>query len=119
MNQVKDFPAELSETIKSGFTLVPADADLKTYHAEWQQKHSQSPPHLQSAYHTQFVLDNASKGQCEEELKKLLDAPSMTMEQALKGFDYLDEWKSDEAVKDAYRQAAEKRWPQATIFQRS
>jgi hypothetical protein len=107
------------ETLKLGFTLIPADADLNAYNSEWRQKHSQSPPHLQSACNAQVLLDSASKAQCEEELKKLLEAPSLTMAQALRGLDYLNEWKSDETVKDAYREAAEKRWPEATIFQKS
>lgn len=119
MNQLKDVPAEVMEALKSGFTLIPADADLKAYNTEWRQKHSQSPAHLQSAYNAQFLLDNGSKAQCEDGLKKLLDSPSMTMEQALKGLEYLDEWKSDETVKDGYREAAGKRWPEATIFQKS
>lgn len=119
MNQLKDIPAEELETLKSGFTLIPADADLKAYNEEWRQKHSQSVPHLQSAFHAQVFLDKASKPQCEEGLKKLLEKPSMDMEQALRGLEYLDEWKSDESVKDGYRQAAEKRWPRATLFRKS
>jgi peptide alpha-N-acetyltransferase len=74
---------------------------------------------MQSAYNVQVFLDNTSKAQCEEELKMLLDAPSMTTQQALKGLDYLDQWESDEKVRDAYRDAAAKRWPEATVFQKN
>jgi hypothetical protein len=105
------------EGLKSSFTIIPADADLKAYNSEWQQKHSQSTPHLQSAYNVQYLLDNSTKTQAEENLKKLLEGPSVTAEDALTGLEYLDAWKSHDATKIAYRQAAAQKWPEATIFQ--
>jgi hypothetical protein len=118
VNELTDLPAQVSETLKTSFTTVPADADLKSYNSEWQQKHSQSPAHLQSAYNVQFLLDNSTKGQCEADLLKLLEAPSATIEDAVRGLELLDEWKSDNDTKDAYRTAAVKKWPEATVFQK-
>lgn len=119
VTDITDLPAVLLEGLKSKFyEIIPADADLKAYNSEWQQKHSQSTPHQQSAYHVKYLLDNSTKGQAEEGLKKLLDESSITSEDALAGLKYLDEWKSDEATKTAYKEAAAKKWPEATVFQK-
>jgi hypothetical protein len=50
---------------------------------------------------------------------KLLNHPNITFEQALAGLSYLDIWKSNASTKDAYREAAAKKWPEATVFQKN
>src|SRR4051812_29843456 len=116
---MKDPSLKVSETIKSSFTLIPEDADLKAYNSEYQQKHSQSPSHLQSVYNVRYILDNSTKEQNEKDLQKTLELPSITMQQALTGLSYLDLWKSNEKTKTAYREAAMKKWPEASVFQTS
>jgi peptide alpha-N-acetyltransferase len=118
VNGVKDLDAKVSEVLKSSFTIAPADADLKSYNEQWLQKHSESPAHLQSAYSVRYILDNSTKSQNEADLKKVLELPSTTLEQATAGLTYLDSWNSDEKTKDAYREAAAKKWPQAIAFQK-
>jgi N-alpha-acetyltransferase 15/16, NatA auxiliary subunit len=104
--------------IKSDFTLIPADADLQSYNAKWQTQHSESSPHLQSAYHIQYLLGGISKSQAESELQRLLDSSSISIEDALRGLDYLDEWKSDRQTKDAYWEKGAAKWPESTAFQK-
>ncbi|KAF2745549.1 N-alpha-acetyltransferas-like protein 15 [Sporormia fimetaria CBS 119925] len=116
VNELKDLAPQVSETIKSTFTIILEDADLKAYNSEWQQKHADSPAHLRSAYSVRYILDNSTKAECESDLKSLLDSPSMTAEQAMKGLEYLNQWKSDESTKKAYKEAAAQKWPEATIF---
>ena len=89
--------------------MIPADADLKKYNSDWQQKHAQSPSHQQSALNVRHYLDDGSKPQNEAELQKLLDLPSITIEQAEAGLNLLAKWKSDEKTKTSYRQAASKK----------
>lgn len=96
---------------------MPASTDLKKANSEFQQKHSQSPPHLQSAFNVRQFLDPSSKSQNESELKNTLSLPSVTIEQAIAGLALLDEWKSEESTKKDYLQAAAKKWPDATVFQ--
>ena len=106
------------EVLKSSFTIIPAHADPKSYNDKWLQKHSESPSHLQSAYNVRYILDNSTKSQNEADLKKVLELPSTTPEQAAAGLTYLNEWNSDDKTKEAYREAAAKKWPQAIAFQK-
>jgi hypothetical protein len=62
------------------------------------------------------MLDNSSKGQNEEDLKKTLDLPTITIEQAQAGLALLDKWESEQKVKDDYRAKAAGRWSEATVF---
>ena len=104
--------------IKETFTTPAADADLTAYNNDFLKKHSQSAPHLQSGYNTRYILDNSSKSQNEEDLKKTLDLPNVTIEQAVAGLALLDEWKSDAKIQDAYREKAATRWSEATVFRK-
>lgn len=94
------------------------DADLKAFNDEFLRKHSQSVPHVQSAYSVRYILDSSTKGQNEEDLKQTLDLPEITIEQAQAGLALLDEWKSEESVKDEYRAKAAERWTEATVFKK-
>jgi N-alpha-acetyltransferase 15/16, NatA auxiliary subunit len=92
------------------------DADLKSYNESFLQKHSQSASHLQAAYNVRYILDSGSKSQNEDDLKKTLDLPDVTIQQALAGFGLLDAWNSDQKVKDDYRAKATSQWGEATVF---
>lgn len=107
----------LLKGIKDSFTNVLADADLKKYNEEWQQKHADSIPHQQVALCVQYLLDNSTKAQSEEGLKNLLEKPSITVKDAITGLEYLKQWKSDATVQKAYKDAAAQKWPEATFFQ--
>lgn len=119
MNGSKDLPAKVEEALKTSFTILPPGADLKAYNSEFQQKHSSSVPHLQAVYNVEYLLDNSTKSQNESSLLKLLDLPSITMAQASASLDLLNEWKSEEQTKETYREAAAKKWPEASIFQKN
>lgn len=115
----KDLPPKVAATIKSSFSAIPVNTDLKAYNSEWEQKHLNSPSHLQAAYNVRFLLDPNTKGQNEADVKELLNLPSITLEQAVAGLELLDEWKTDAKVKDGYRETASEKWPEATVFQKS
>lgn len=111
-------PAQTSEVLKESFTAPSASADLKAYNDDFLKKHSDSASHLQSAYNVRHVLDASSKSSNEADLKKTLDLPNATIEDAVAGLALLSEWSSDEKVKDDYRAKAASRWTDATIFKK-
>lgn len=104
--------------IKESFTTPPANTDLKDYNKDFIRAHSQSASHLQSAYNVRYILDNSSRSQNEDDLKNILNLPDMTIEQAIIGLALLDEWKSEQKVKDDYRAEAAERWDEATVFKK-
>ncbi|PSN73119.1 TPR-like protein [Corynespora cassiicola Philippines] len=111
--------APVLETLNTEFTTPPADADLKAFNDTFMKEHPESPAHLQAAYNVRYILDNSTKAQNEADLKKLLEFPSTTIDVAAAGLSYLAEWNSDEKTVEEYRDAAAKRWPTATIFQKN
>jgi hypothetical protein len=121
VNNLKEaLPSPVAEAIKQDFTTPPANADLaalKTFNDDFLKRHSDSPAHLQRGYNVRFHLDPNSKSQDEKDLQKLLSLDSVTLQQAIAGSALLEEWKSDGSAIDAYREAAAKKWPQATTFQ--
>lgn len=78
------------------------------------QNHAQSAPHLHSAYNVRYLLDPSTKSQNEKDLLKTLDLESVTLEQAVEGLALLEEWKSEEGVKEEYRRKAGRRWEGAS-----
>lgn len=111
-------PAQTAEVLKESFTTPSASADLTAYNNDFLKKHSDSASHLQSAYNVRQVLDASSKSTNEADLKKTLDLPNATVEDAVAGLVLLSEWNSDEKVKDDYRAKAASRWTEATIFKK-
>lgn len=109
-------PSQVSQVIKETFTTPAADADLKAYSDSFLQKHAKDASHLQAAYNIRYLLDNSSRSQNEADLQKSLDFPDTTIQQALAGFGLLQEWKSEQKVKDDYRAKAAGRWSEATVF---
>jgi peptide alpha-N-acetyltransferase len=113
---VEPLSSQASEVIKESFTTPPPDADLKAYNNDFLKKHSQSACHLQSGYNVRYILDNSSKSQNEQDLQKTLELSSITIEEAQAGLALLNQWKSEQKVKDDYRAKAAGRWNEATIF---
>ena len=117
VREAKDLPPKTLEVLKSSFNIIPVDVDMKKYNSDWQNKHAQSPTHLQSAYYVRYLLDDTTKSTVESDLQKLLDSPSIELEDASTGLNYLELLKSEQKTKDGYRQAAAKKWPEASVFQ--
>jgi hypothetical protein len=80
------------------------------------KKHSESASHLQSVYNVRYILDNGSKAQNESDLQKTLDLSNITIQEAQAGLKLLDQWKSEQKVKDDYRAKAAGRWSKASVF---
>ncbi|KAF2638010.1 N-alpha-acetyltransferas-like protein 15 [Massarina eburnea CBS 473.64] len=120
LNNLKEaLPESVAEAIKQSFTSPPADADiaaLKAANDDYIKEHSESPSHLQAAYDVRQQLDAASKPQNETDLQNVLQLDGIGFDQASAGIKLLYEWKSDANVVEAYREAAAKKFPQATRF---
>ncbi|ORY07791.1 NMDA receptor-regulated protein 1-domain-containing protein [Clohesyomyces aquaticus] len=116
LNDTKDISPKVLEAIKQVVPDKLSPAKLKERNESYGEKHAQSVPHLLSTHAVRLLLDQNVQGQVEADTQKLLDLPSITIEQALKALDYLDLWGSDAKTKEAYRSAASKKWPEATIF---
>ena len=112
-----DLPPKTSEVLKSVFEALPPNTDLQKYNSDFAQKHSQSVPHLIAAYKVRQALDKTTRTQNEKDVQKLLALPSITTDDAVSALACLDKWKSDAKVKQAFREAAGQKWPEATIFQ--
>lgn len=107
----------MAEAVKQDFTSPAPKADLKAANEDFLKKHAQSPDHLMRGYSVRYHLDPATKSQSESDIQKILDLPSVSLAQATAGLTLLNQWKSEAAAVDAYREAAAKKWPQATLFQ--
>jgi peptide alpha-N-acetyltransferase len=110
-------PDSVAEAIKQDFASPASDADLKALNEEFLKKHSQSSEHLRRGYNVRYLLDPSSKSQNESDTQKLAGS-SPSIAEAVAGLELLHSWKSDEKTVEAYREAAAKKWPQATVFQK-
>jgi len=116
VDSVESLPSKVTEVLSTVGKFVTSVKDLMNDNRDWQQDHLDSAPHLQSAYKIRWFLDPPMKEENQRALLKLLDLPSITLEQAYNGFKVLEEMGSETKVKDGYREAALKMWPDATIF---
>jgi hypothetical protein len=62
------------------------------------------------------MLDNSSKAQDEVDLLKTLDLEGITIQEAQTGLKLLEQWKSEQKVKDDYRANAAGKWSEASVF---
>lgn len=69
---------------------------------------------MQAALSARQLLKPDSKAQCEKDLLATLDSPKITIDEAAAAIDLLNKWGSDNS---AYIQKANKKWPEATVFQ--
>ncbi|KAF2869769.1 NMDA receptor-regulated protein 1 [Massariosphaeria phaeospora] len=121
LKEASALPAHVAAILKDEFTSQwPGNADLTAHNEAFFRNFSTSPAHLQAGFYARYLLDptDKTKAACEAELTKLLTADlDISIEQAVAGAAYLDRWNSDDKTKEAYREAAARKWPEATVFQ--
>lgn len=76
-----------------------------------------STSHLQAALRVRQALDHSSRSLNEKDLMASLSSKEIGLEQAIAGLNLLEEWGSDESVRDDYKARARESWPEATAFQ--
>ena len=111
-------PSKADEVVKSTFTLIPTSTSSSDFNTTYLSKHKDSARHVQAALSARQYLDAKSQAQNEKELQATLDLSNGTLEDAQAGLELLGKWKSDKAVKQAYVDAAKKRWSDATVFEK-
>ncbi|KAK8196797.1 hypothetical protein M8818_006964 [Zalaria obscura] len=109
-------PDQADEVVKSEFTLIPSSTSPADFNDAFLSKHKDSAPHVQSALAARQVLDPKSQSQNEKDLQATLELPEVQIEDAIDGLALLKQWKSAQAVQEAYVEAAKKRWAEATVF---
>lgn len=109
-------PPPVAKVIDSTFTLIPTSTSLSDYNDSFLSKHSKSAPHVQAGLKVRQLLDSSSLPQNEKELLATLDFDTIELQDVKNGLSLLGEWKSGSEAREAYINAARKRWPEATVF---
>jgi hypothetical protein len=107
-------PKEVTEVIKSDFTLLPASKSLADINDEFRAKHKDSALHVLSAIRAQKLLTKDSSAG-DADVVAILDYPSITFQEAREGLELLSASKSKDL--EAYRSKAAAKWPEVTVFQ--
>ncbi|KZF22288.1 N-terminal acetyltransferase A complex subunit nat1 [Xylona heveae TC161] len=111
-------PPQVSSVIDAELpTLLPKDTDLAKFNEQFLARHAQSAAHMQAALQARRVLNPDAKADIEKSLSDTLALPNITLEQAQEGLATLKSWAADKTKREAYVQAAAKRWPEASAFQ--
>lgn len=109
-------PAQTAAVMKEVTSILPASDSLAAFNDAFLTKHKDSISHVQSGLRVRAFLDPATKAQNEKDLIAALALQTATMKDAQGGLSILSEWKSDNAVRDAYVASCQKRWPESSIF---
>lgn len=96
-------------------TILPKSQNPDEWNNAFLSANKTSVPHIQAALECRHLL-NANKSQNEKELTASLDAGDVSIETALAGLELLNEWGSDQGVKNAYAEKAKKKWPESSVF---
>lgn len=111
-------PPKAHEVLTSSFTLIPKEKSLKDVNEQYLMEHKSSAAHVQAGLRTRQALDSSTKAQNIKELQATLDLDGIAILDAVTGLRMLDGFEADAAAKNAYVEAARKRFPEATVFQK-
>lgn len=118
LNNLKEpLPEKISDVVLKEFeALLPKSTNLKEWNNTYLTSHKESVDHVRAALSARLLIDPKEKTTCEKEFISILDLPGTTLEQAISGLETLDEWKSDAAAKQSYKQKAHGKWKEASAF---
>jgi N-alpha-acetyltransferase 15/16, NatA auxiliary subunit len=106
----------IKDVIDTNADILSPTTPLQKLNDGFLSKHSDKPSHRRSGLKTRQLLDASSLANNEKDLLAILGLESADLNEAIEGLHVLDEWKSDQSVKDKYVAAAAKKWPEATAF---
>ncbi|GLI75276.1 hypothetical protein PoHVEF18_003529 [Penicillium ochrochloron] len=108
-------PAPIAEVINTEFeTMLPKAQKLEEWNESFLTANKDSVAHVQAALSARHILNPDSKAECEKDLLATLDSPKITIDEAAAGIDLLNKWGSETS---GYVQEANKKWPEASVFQ--
>ncbi|KAF7562050.1 hypothetical protein G7046_g2097 [Stylonectria norvegica] len=113
LNTASDISPKALEVLKAGFKTIEASTDLQKYNNEFQATNKDSPRHVLSAIKTRKVLGQ-DKAQSEDDLLGLLDLPKVDFTEAVEILKTLESWNSSQTKVDAFKKAAQAKWPEVT-----
>lgn len=107
-------PPQTAEVVNAEFDkLLPKSQKLEEFNESFLSANKDSVAHVQAALSGRQFLKPDSKAQCEKDLMATLDAPDITIEEAVSGLDLLSKWGGN---KTAYAEKASKKWPESSHF---
>lgn len=107
-------PAQTAEVVNAEFEkLLPKSQKLEEFNESFLSANKGSVAHVQAALSGRQLLKPDSKAQCEKDLLATLDAPGITIDEAVSGLGLLSKWGGD---KTAYAEKASKKWPESSVF---
>ena len=110
-------PAPIAEVVNAEFEkLLPKTQKLDEWNESFLSANKGSVTHVQAALSARQLLNPDSKAECEKDLLATLDSPKITLDEAAAAIDLLSKWGIDNS---AYVQKANKKWPEATVFQQN
>lgn len=109
--------AKTAEIIHSEFEPhCSKDENLKKWNEAFLEAHKTSIAHVQAGLKVRTMVDSTTKEKNEQQLLKTMELSSAQLKDAVNGFDLLHEWKSSSEVREKYKEAAHKRWTEASAF---
>lgn len=110
-------PAKVSEVLEPELSpLISSDADLQKLNSDFLAKNSDSAAHVQASLRVRQLLDPDTTDENQKDVIRTLAVPSVSLEDAIRGLDLLNDWGAETRYRDDYVAAAHGRWPEATAF---
>ena len=110
-------PPKISEALEAEFSpLISPNADLLELNSDYLSKNSESAAHVQASLRARQVIDPTTADENQKDVIRTLALPSVSLEDAIRGLDLLNDWKAQSRYREDYIAAAHERWPEATVF---
>lgn len=121
-NLSEPLPPKVQEVINNSYLSKFATKSLEQCNEDYLKSHKHSPPHIQSVVRVRNLLkpgaeETKSKGKVDLESSVSLDTTSL--QDAIAGLQLTDELQAGPGAREAYIQAAQKNFPEASVFQSS
>lgn len=108
---------EVSESVNAELEkLLPKSQNLDEWNKNFLSVHKDSFSHIQAALASRQLINPDSKAQNEKDLATALGSNDASIESALAGRELLNEWRSEQATKQAYAEKAKGKWPESSVF---
>ena len=118
---IDDLPESISPKAKEVIlqdaqSLCPKGSNVAAWNDIYLKENHSSAAHVQSALRVRFAMTGGKSRSEDEKMLKTALSEGVTLPQAAAGLELLEEWHSHESTKSEYRDAAQKFWPEASVF---
>ena len=115
-------PTKVKEVIDSRYLSRLSPKSLEKCNEEYLESHKNSAPHIQSVVRFRNVVKpgaEETKSKCANDLQGTLELESVSLPEGIDGLNLLDEIQLGAEARETYLQAAQKKWPEASVFHAS